>query len=777
MYLRLPPSVRFGVIAVLAATVSGGVSAQSAAPPTPAQGQLPPLEVTAEKAKKKTPKAKAAKKATAPATAVAAPSSTSTQASEATESGGGTKPGLNLDVASQTGSRLGLTPLETPASIEIIPGTTIHERGQTSIDDAVTQNATGFTSTASPGNGWSSLATRGFVGNNAVMRLYDGTRLYVGSGTITFPFDTWSAERIEVLRGPASVLYGEGAIGGVVNVVPKRPTDYFTAEGEVAYGTDNTKRFGVGVGGPVSDQLGYRLDVSGTQSDGWLDQNGDFSKLAISGSIVYKPSRDLKFTLSNDFGDQSPMRYQGTPLINGSPEPVRFTNFNVDDSELHFRDNWTQLKTEWNVNDWLSIRNVAYYLKSDRHWRNTEWYDYVGGNVLERWDWLEIYHDQEQIGNRFDAAFKTALGGGVKNELVVGFDVNRVTFKHTNNYSDPNGKQNNDDVFDEVDPFNFVPGTFLNPDGTVPVFDTTTRQYSLFAEDRLTLSKELSVVAGIRLDHPTVERVGLNGDPNNVRFEKSFSDVTWRVGAVYSPVRDLAFYGQYSTGVDPVGGIISLNASNAPWVLATGRQIEVGVKQAFWNGLGEWTLAAYDIEKQNLLSRDPAAPGNNYRQVGQQSSRGVEASLALQVTPSLRYEGNVALLQARYDEFVSRTSCQVGAPGCVNGFRALNYSGNRPTNVPEQVINNWLSWAFLPQWEAHVGVRWVGAMYGDDANTHKRPAYTVVNLGLDYEVTEKSEIAFRVYNVFDEIYANDGGSTQWQLAPPRTGEVVYRMKY
>ena len=57
------------------------------------------------------------------------------------------------------------------------------------------------------------------------------------------------------------------------------------------------------------------------------------------------------------------------------------------------------------------------------------------------------------------------------------------------------------------------------------------------------------------------------------------------------------------------------------------------------------------------------------------------------------------------------------------------------------------------------------------------PPYTVVNLGLDYDVTEKSEIALRVYNVFDEIYATYGGSTQWQLAPPRTGEVVYRVKY
>ena len=141
--------------------------------------------------------------------------------------------------------------------------------------------------------------------------------------------------------------------------------------------------------------------------------------------------------------------------------------------------------------------------------------------------------------------------------------------------------------------------------------------------------------------------------------------------------------------------------------------------------------------------------------------------VALQLTDTVRYEGNVALLQARYDHFTVEDD---------NGD-LVDFSGNRPNNVPQQVVNNWLSWAFLPQWEGHVGVRWVGDMYGNDSNSYKRPAFTVVNLGLDYDVTEKSEIALRVYNVFDEVYATSGGTTQWQLAPPRTGEVVYRVKY
>ena len=436
------------------------------------------------------------------------------------------------------------------------------------------------------------------------------------------------------------------------------------------------------------------------------------------------------------------------------------------DSELDFRDNWTQLKTEWAPSDWFSVRNVAYRLTSKRHWKEAERYTYNDATgQVDLGDFLEIYHDQEQIGNRFDATVRANLGGGVKNEFVAGFDVNRITFGHTNNYNGAGGGVQFDDLA-SVDPFNFVPVSFINTIGTSPSFETTTNQYALFAEDRLTLTSDLTLVAGIRFDHPSIEREKLNNSTaaSQSPFETSFSATTWRVGAVYSPIRDLAFYGQYATGADPASGddsLLSLNNAGSRLVLTTGRQIEIGAKQSFWGGRGEWTLAGYDIEKQNVKSADPNQP-LIVRQVGQQSSRGIEAAVALQLTDTLRYESNVAVLQARYDQFISEGE---------------DYSGNRPNNVPQQVVNNWLSWAFLPQWEAHLGVRWVGDMYGNDANTYKRPAFTVVNLGLDYDVTEKSEIALRVYNAFDEVYAAYGGSTQWQLAPPRTGEVVYRVKY
>ncbi|HWK34398.1 MAG TPA: TonB-dependent receptor, partial [Hyphomicrobium sp.] len=516
--------------------------------------KLPAVEVTAATAKKKVAKKSAAKKAAPAATAPLPGLPTANASSNASASGeGGSKPGLNLDAPASSGSRLGLTPLETPASVEVISGDTIRERGQTSVNEAITQNATGFTSTSAPGNGNSGLTTRGFSGHGSVMRLYDGTRLYAGAGTVTFPFNTWNAERIEVLRGPASVLYGEGAIGGVINVVPKKPTDYFTSEGEVAIGTDGQRRFGVGAGGPASDRLSYRFDIAGAQGDGWKSPNGEWSELAMSGAVKLKAAPGLTFTLSHDYGDQHPMPYFGTPLAANERRPERFRdmNFNASDSKVDFIDNWTQFKTVWEVNEAVTLRNVAYYLTTDRHWRNIERYAFnANTGRIDRSDYLEIYHEQEQLGNRFDATVKHDLLG-MKNDIVVGFDVNRIEFTGISN-SPYIGSSS-------IDPWNFDPGSFYDPTGqapTIPRSTTETFQYALFAEDRLALTDQLSIVGGIRFERPTIDRTDLI---TGARVDKDFATTTWRAGVVYTPVEGLAFYGQYATGVDALGNLVTLS--------------------------------------------------------------------------------------------------------------------------------------------------------------------------------------------------------------------------
>ncbi|HEV7440919.1 MAG TPA: TonB-dependent receptor plug domain-containing protein, partial [Methylobacterium sp.] len=208
--------------------------------------------------------------------------------------GSGTAPaGLNLRTPDRGASRLGLTPLETPASVDVIAGETARLRGQNTVVEAVTQNATGITTIASPGNGNGAFTARGFAGPNSIQQLYDGTRLYVGAGTVTFPFDTWNIERIEVLRGPASVLYGDGAIGGVINVVTKKPVFVPLNEARAVLGSDGIARLALDSGGPIGESLAYRLNVSGNRTEGWISPDGSFRNLAVSGALAFQATPDL----------------------------------------------------------------------------------------------------------------------------------------------------------------------------------------------------------------------------------------------------------------------------------------------------------------------------------------------------------------------------------------------------------------------------------------------------------------------------------------------------
>ncbi|KQT19825.1 TonB-dependent receptor [Methylobacterium sp. Leaf399] len=664
--------------------------------------------------------------------------------------------GLNLATPNRTGSRLDLSPLQTPASVEVVSGQKIRERGQETVQEAVTQNAAGITTIAAPGNGFGAYTSRGFAGVNSVMQLYDGTRLYVGTGTITFPFDTWNVDRIEVLRGPASVLSGDGAIGGVINVVPKKPTFTTINAARVALGSDGVKRLAFDTGGALGDRVAYRLNVSANQADGWLRQNGEFSNLAVSGSLFYQATPDLAFTLSHDSGYQEPLRYFGTPLIDGGIDRrTRFNNYTVDDSRIVFKDDWTQFKTEWSPSADVTIRNTAYRLSSHRRWRNAETYAFVPATGrVRRSDYIEIFHDQEQIGNRFDATVRGELFG-FANEFVAGFDVNRISFLHTNNA--PYGGVST------VDPFAVDPGRFLRVDGTTPGYATSTDQYSLFAENRLVLSDQLSLIAGVRYDAPTVRRNDLRNPAAG--YTKDFSAVSYRFGAVYSPTPGSSLYASYATAVDPVGTLITLTLAQKDFQLSNGEQVEVGYKQVFWDGRGEFTLAGYRIKKDNLLTADPQRPAVSI-QVGSQSSHGVEAFASLGLWENWRIEGNLALLQAQYDSFQQAV-----------GGVAVSFAGNQPINVPERVANLWLSWAFAPRWEARAGVQFVGETVGDFANTVRRPAYEVVNGSVDYRIDDTSRLSLRAYNLLDAVYPVTGGSTFWLLGRPRSVEVAYSVTW
>ena len=661
-----------------------------------------------------------------------------------------------LQAPATTGSNLGLTLQQTPASVEIITRQQLEARGDVSIQDAITR-AGGITDMGHPGNGFGALSARGFSDTASVMRLYDGLRQYGGVG-VTFPFDTWSVERIEVLRGPSSVIHGDGAIGGVVNVVPKKPSSGpVQNEVQATVGTQDTARLGLGSGGSLSDTVSYRLDLSGNYDDGYVDRgsNGDAT---FSGALQWNASRNLSLTLSHAYGYQRPMRYFGTPLVDGRQlDSLREKNYNVDNSFMRFRDQWTQLDAVWTPNAATTVRSRLYHVQSKRDWRNAERYVYDDATgLIDRSDNTAISHDQKQTGLTSDAAFKGKLGR-FDNTLSVGFDVSHSRFEHTNNiYAGSSGP---------VDPYDFDPGRFQSDAPTTPRYRNEADQYALFVEDRIAFTDRWSVIGGLRYDHSRIVRDDLVAGGR--AFSKTYSDVGWRMGTVYDLTPDLAVYAQYSEASDPVSGLLMLSPANAEFDLSRGKQIEVGLKQAFWQGRGEWTLAAYHIKKTDLLARDPEE-GSRRVQVGEQSSRGIEASLNLELARGWTIDANATVLRAHYDGFVEASD---GMP--------ISRQGNVPANVAERLANLWVSWNFQPGWTAMGGLRYVGKRYADNANTLELPSYTTTDLALRWDVDKDTAITARGYNVFDKAYYSTAyyTQTQWFHGPSRRFELTLNHRF
>ncbi|WP_330996827.1 TonB-dependent receptor [Burkholderia stagnalis] len=655
----------------------------------------------------------------------------------------------------ETGSRLGLASLDTPASVETVTADAIEARGDRTVLDAVTR-ATGFTNAAAPGNGGTALSVRGFGGQESVMTLLDGVRLLPAAGTITFPFDTWSVDRIEVLRGPASVLYGEGAIGGVVNVVPKRPQRTRETTLQAGIGADGAKRVAFDTTGALGPRLSYRFYVSDARANG-LAERADTHTTAFGGALKFDVSPRLTLTLDYDYGRQMPATYFGVPAPNGVLDStLRKVNYNVGDATITYYDQWTRLSATYRPAAGVTIDNQFYYLTSNRHWRNAEAYalDAATGRVT-RGDYLELHHHQRQVGDRLSARVDGQLFGRA-NRFVVGTEFNQITFEGINN--SPYGGEST------VNAHGFDPGAFTSPDPTVPQFRTRTRQAAVFAENRLEVLPRLAWVSGLRYDHIAYHR---EQAATGAGFDKHFAHLGWRTGFVYEIAPTLTAYAQYTTGAEGLGSLVTLSASQANFRLATGEQWEAGVKQTLFDGRAYWTFAVYDITKRNLLSTDPFNPALR-QQVGRQSSRGVELTGGARLPRGVTVDANVALLRARYDAFDQTV-----------GGVAHSRAGNVPSNVPQQTANLWLGWAFAERWQANAGVRYVGPTYGDDANRVSIPSHTVFDASLRWQATSRTDFALYLRNLANRTYAvtTSNGGEQWLLGPSRAAELVATMRF
>ena len=672
--------------------------------------------------------------------------------------------GLRLDADTAAGSRLGLSALETPASVDLITAAEIAARGDYAAHDAITRSA-GISSVATPGNGGSAVSSRGFTGNVATAFTYDGTRLYVTAGTVTFPADTWTLERVEILRGAGSVIHGFGAIGTTINYVPKTP-DPESADFEalVAAGRFGTARIAVGGGAPLNEAWSFRVDATHYRSDGFADR-ADEQRNVFAGSVLYQPTDDLSVRFSLDYADIEAAPFWGTPLVDGQADrALRRNNYNFGDAFIEYRDLWARVRTEWRFAQNATLRNDTYLLDAEREWQNLEGYAFnAESGLIDRSSYLGIVHDTRQYGTRTDVLLEGGIAGRT-NRFTVGGEVNVIDLDYDANFA-----SGGFGVSDSVPVFGFEPGRLPRDEvPTLPNFVTDNTQYAVFFDNVLDLTEQLSLVAGGRYDRFEFERDELAIDDPRATpraassFDTNLSKFTWRAGLVFRPLDTLSLYAQTSTAADPVTSPVTISAGLANFDLTTGRQYEVGLKHQLLNGRAEYTLAWFDITKRNLVTRAPGAAFSE--QIGQQSAEGLEITFRVNPTDRISLDLNAAFINAQYDEFF---------------IGEASLRGNTPRNVPERTANAWGQWSPVERWQLGLGLRYVGSRYANDTNTFELPSYTVLDVAVTWQTTDQLSLTLRGRNLGDRDYvtAQYISAEQWLFGDPRSWELSARYAF
>jgi iron complex outermembrane receptor protein len=677
--------------------------------------------------------------------------------------------GVQLDEPIRTGSKLGLTARQTPASVSVSDRRVIEERGAKDTQDVI--NAmTGVNASANPGYG-GFVAYRGFT-QNQVTQLYNGINL--GYSSATRPVDAWVIDRVELIGGPSSFLHGAGAVGGSINYITKLASrDEQIIDGRIRYGSfdDSEVAFGINqalASNPADAHHFLRLDFSRGHSNGYIDRNErDTDSLAIS--LLSDLNPNLTHTLAFEYQqDKERSPYWGSPILPGRStmkidNSRRFENYNVADGRYEQRVRWLRSILDYQISDSTSVQNTLYHYDAQRDYRNLERYSYnADGNVLRSSPYLQR-HEQTVLGDRIELRHDNSLFG-LASQWAVGLDYSRMRqdlYPTSGSWSDV------------VDPDHFDPGSFEDIPG-VNAGLTKQRHHqvtnrALFAENRLQLTDRLALLTGLRYDYldMQVTNYGAVTPTSPAYFERRWEPLSGRIGLTYELTPSASVYVQYSTAADlPAGSLAGATYSNVGlFDLSKGEQWEAGSKFDFLDGRGAATVALYQIVRKDFAVRDSSNP-NLTVQAGQQTSRGIELSGRFQVTPKLLAEANYAYVDAQYDEFNE----------AVNGV-SVSRKGNAPVNVPANVANLWLTYSFSPAWSAGVDGRYVDSVYADNANTLKAPAYTLFGAFARYRLDEHTAITARVRNLTDEVYAKQAYGLQYYMGAPRTFEVAMDMRF
>lgn len=628
--------------------------------------------------------------------------------------------------------------LDLPVSVGVVDKRQIEQQGAVSVMEALS-NVSGVYSFNSY-NAFPQYVVRGFFGNNVTL-LYNGIREHEnqrGSRDV----DLFNLERIEVLKGPASVLYGQGAIGAAVNYVTKQPTTSPTYEGAAAYGSFNTFRASVGAGGPlVPGRLLYRLDAGASTSDGYEDRTG-YERYQGTGTFALELPSEGRLTLSLDSRYDDIKPYTGIPLIDKRPAPVRRqSNYNVPDTV-----NWVYILRgrglyEQPLAENVRLRNQLYYFYQELDYLASETYTVVKPRTVTR-DFLQFTRDDHLVGDQLEAIWDTSLGP-TKHTVLVGLDGSYNRLNSTQAF----GSVGSIDLFAPVEP------------GTPPVItsrnnrNAEVRNYAAYAQDQIGLTDQWKAVLGLRFDHVNAQIRRLD---TRTSSQRKFDDFSYRVGLVYQPLPVWSLYASYVTATKPVTIFASVPTARI-FKPERAEQWEAGVKSTLLDNRFVTTLAYFAIDKENIQVTRNTATGPVTDQIGKQQSRGVELDIDYLLTRDWRVTANYSFTDAVFGEFFQG---------------ARNLAGKRPRLVPQQLWHLWTTYDLAAGFSVGTGARYVGERFAEDRNATPINEYFLWDAMLAYR-WKGLEASLNLKNITDVTRFDQAlGDPATNLVPGRPFEII-----
>jgi len=625
------------------------------------------------------------------------------------------------------------TPLrDIPQSIQVIPKAVIEDRNALELGDAL-ETAGGVvprggrgTSVFGPG-----FLIRGFPVEETIFR--DGIE------TVTLaPRDTNDIERVEILKGPASVLFGQGDPGGIINLVSEQPLVAPAYEIAATVGSYDTYRGDIDLSGPISDDrsLRYRLNLSyenfGSFRD-LVDGEGVFISPRITWDIGPNTSLNLygQYTYNRETIDQ------GIPFTANGPVDVPLDRFFGEDFGEFSQEQFTVgYRFNHRFSEALELRHALEYLqfKPRRFAPLLDFFDETTGLV----DRIEFF-----AGGRTQRFFTNAevIGrfntGSIRHQVLAGIE-------YRNTLEQPEFQFSN--LFTPIDIAN--PVRTPVPFAIDPEFfrDDTVNTVALYVQDQIDLLPNLKVLAGVRYDSVDQFRTTrFVGQPREdfTQIDQEFSP---RAGIVYEPIPAISLYGSYTESFEPPFGTFR-NADGSTFEPETGRQFEVGLKADITDQLS-LTFAAFDIRKRNVETQDPNDPLLSI-QTGEVTSRGLELNLGGEILPGW----NITTAYTLLDAFVSKDTTDI--------------EGNQLANVPDNQFSLWSTYEIQTGNLAGLGFG-LGLFYlsdrpGDLDNSFTLPSFFRTDAALFYRRNNwRAQVNFE--NLFDIDYFSS--SDEFQFGNP-----------